>query len=313
MGERRRAIMIRCLAALLIAAAVFFMSSCGSREVIAAPAEGRYAVYYLDRTATTLESVVYTAEATDTDGLIRELMDQFMNVPNDADVIRAAGDQTSYLEYRMDGGVLYLFFDELYGELKTERKTLCNAALTRTMAQIPGVEHVGVYTGGQPLRSDDGTPLGPFAASDFIDSISNINAYETAELVLYFADESGTVLLPEDRTVTYRMDTPVEQLVVEQLIAGPQAAGHKAVISPDTRLLSVSVNENICYLNLSREFLTAIPDQDPYLTIYALVNSLSELLSVQRVQIAVEGSKDVLLRETISLDTLFERHLDYIE
>lgn len=313
MGRGRRVILLRCLAALLMAAAVFVMSSCGRREVTAAPEEGRFAVYYLDRTATTLESVVYTAEASDTDGLIRELMDQFMNVPNDADVIRAAGDQTAYLEYRLDGGVLYLYFDEFYGELRTERKTLCNAALTRTMAQIPGIDHVGVYTGGQPLQSDDGAPLGPFAASDFIDSISNINAYETAELTLYFSDESGTRLLPEQRTVTYRMDTPVEQLVVEQLIAGPQGAGHKAVVSPDTRLLSVSVNENICYLNLSREFLTAIPDEDPYLTIYALVNSLSELNSVQRVQIAVEGSKDVLLRETISLDTLFERNFDYTE
>lgn len=312
MGEKRRTVMIRCLAAVFMAA-LFIMSSCGRRELTAAPEEGRYAVYYLDRTATTLESVVYTAQATDTDGLVRELMEQFMNVPNDADVIRAAGDQTAYLDYRMDGGVLYLYFDERYGEMKTERKTLCNAALTRTMAQVPGVDHVGVYTGDRPLQSDDGAPLGPFAASDFVDSISNINAYETAELTLYFADDSGTMLLPETRTVTYRMDTPIEQLVVEQLIAGPQGAGHKAVISPDTRLLSLSVNENICYLNFSREFLTAIPDEDPYLTIYSLVNSLSELISVQRVQIAVEGSKDILLRDTISLDTLFERNLDYLD
>jgi len=312
MGEKRRAVMIRCLAAVFMAA-LFIMSSCGRRKLTAAPEEGRYAVYYLDRTATTLESVVYTAQAEDTDGLVRELMEQFMNVPNDADVIRAAGDQTAYLDYRMDGGVLYLYFDERYGEMKTERKTLCNAALTRTMAQVPGVDHVGVYTGDRPLQSDDGAPLGPFAASDFVDSISNINAYETAELTLYFADDSGTMLLPETRTVTYRMDTPIEQLVVEQLIAGPQGAGHKAVISPDTRLLSLSVNENICYLNFSREFLTAIPDEDPYLTIYSLVNSLSELISVQRVQIAVEGSKDILLRDTISLDTLFERNLDYLD
>ena len=201
MGEKRRVILIRCLAAVFMAA-LFIMSSCGRRELTAAPEEGRYAVYYLDRTATTLESVVYTAQAADTDGLVRELMEQFMNVPNDADVIRAAGDQTAYIDYRMDGGVLYLYFDERYGEMKTERKTLCNAALTRTMAQVPGVDHVGIYTGDRPLQSDDGAPLGPFAASDFVDSISNINAYETAELTLYFADDSGTMLLPETRTVT---------------------------------------------------------------------------------------------------------------
>ena len=62
----------------------------------------------------------------------------------------------------------------------------------------------------------------------------------------------------------------------------------------------------------NREFLTAIPDEDPYVTIYALVNSLAELDSVQRVQIAVDGSQTVMLRDAVSLDTLFEENPELI-
>lgn len=101
--------------------------------------------------------------------------------------------------------------------------------------------------------------------------------------------------------------------MIEQLIAGPQRTDSMAVLSADTRLLSVSVNENICYLNFSREFLNPVPNEDPYLTIYAIVNSLSELNTAQRVQIAVEGTQTVLFRDAVSLDTLFERNLDYLE
>ncbi len=113
--------------------------------------------------------------------------------------------------------------------------------------------------------------------------------------------------------MTYRMDTPLEQLVVEQLIEGPKQAGNQAVIPADTRLLSISVTDNICYLNFSREFMTAVPVEDPWLTIYALVNSLTDLKTVTRVQIAVEGSQDVLFCETIPLNTLFEPNPDYQE
>ena len=77
-------------------------------------------------------------------------------------------------------------------------------------------------------------------------------------------------------------------------------------------VFSGSFNDNICYLNFNREFLTAIPDEDPYVTIYALVNSLAELDSVQRVQIAVDGSQTVMLRDAVSLDTLFEENPDLI-
>ena len=233
-------------------------------------------------------------------------------MPNEADAISAPGEQTEYLGFRLDGTLLYVYFDAQYGELKKERLMLCSAALTRTLCQIPGVDHVGIYSGDQMLRSREGTPLGPFAANDFIDSVSNVNNYETVELTLYFSDASGKMLTGETRTVTYRVDTPLEELVVEQLLAGPGREGSRPVFADGTRLLSLSVNDNICYLNFNREFLTAIPDEDPGVTIYALVNSLAELDSVQRVQIAVEGSQDVMLRDAVSLNTLFEEDPDLI-
>ena len=304
--------MKRITSALLALLAVLLLAGCVQREAEADPGSGSYYVYYLDKNVTELEHVLYSVSAENKEELISELLENLMQVPSNIDMIPAIGDDVRYESFSLDGSVLYLYFDERYGEMKPERKTLCNAALTETLTQVAGVDHVGIYTGGQPLSGQSGAPLGPFTENDFVNSISDVNRYESAELTLYFADAAGKTLVEETRTVTYRVDTPPEQLVVEQLIAGPQQSGSLAVLSSDTRLLSVSVNENVCYLNFSKEFLTPVPNENPYLTSYALVNSRSELTTVQRVQIAVEGSQAVLFRDIVSLDTLFERNLDYI-
>lgn len=297
--------------------AVFFclllLTACSGaqKETEPLPA-GTYNIYYLDKNAMTLVPTPYAAEGSGVDELIPELMWQIMNPPSDSNVLPPTGDKVQYESYSLADGVLYLYFDEQYAELAPERETLCNAALTETLTQVAGVEHVGIYSDGQPLTTDTGIPLGPFAASDFVNSISNINSYASADLTLYFLASDGRSLAAETRNVRYRLDTSVEQLVIEQLIEGPQRYGSGAVIPPDTKLLSISVNDNVCYLNFSREFTDTITGVDPTLTIYAIVDSLSELDSVQRVQFAVEGSRDILFHDTISFDTLFERNLDYV-
>ena len=312
--NRKNSFAARLLSLLLLLFILCAAASCGRQSGQEVPAEGEYLVYYLDKSGTELYPVAHRSGIPEgsQEELIADLLNCFLHVPNDTDAISAPGDETEYLGFRLDGTLLYVYFDAQYGELRKERLMLCSAALTRTLCQVPGVEHVGIYSGDQMLRSREGTPLGPFAANDFIDSISNVNNYGTTELSLFFADATGKMLVPETRTVTYRADTPLEELVVEQLLSGPRAPGSRPVFADGTRLLSLSVNDNICYLNFNREFLTAIPDEDPNVTIYALVNSLAELDSVQRVQIAVDGSQTVMLRDAVSLDTLFEENPDLI-
>lgn len=296
---------------ILLMSAMCF-AGCGSGRQEADPENGVYNIYYLDKNATLLSPLPYEVKQMDQREVISELMEQLCTVPRDADVIPAMGENVKFESFSLDRDVLYLYFDERYGDLKTDRKALCNAALTDTLLQVEGVRYVGIYSGGQPLVGETGTLLGPFGENDFVTGISDVNGFNTIDLTLYFSDAAGTTLEKEVRTLTYRVDTPVEQLIVEQLIAGPQGLEHMAILPGGTRILNISVNENICYLNLSREFLDPIPIEDPYVPIYAIVNSLSELQTVQRVQISVDGVQNMQYREVVPLDVAFERDLDYI-
>ena len=210
---------------LLFALCVLFLGACHAEAKTADPSAGRYAIYYLDKTATKLTPLIYETQTTDKNRLVAELMQQLLHVPSEEDLITPTGDRTRYESFSFDDQVLYLYFDDGYRELKIDRKTLCSAALTETLAQIPGVDHVGIYSGGRPLAGADGSLLGPFSANDFINSVSDVNSYETVDLTLYFASDDGKKFSEEMRNVTYRADTLLEQVAVEQLIAGPRNGG----------------------------------------------------------------------------------------
>ena len=146
-----------------------------------------------------------------------------------------------------------------------------------------------------------GMPAGPISAADFVDSITDVNAYERTELILYFTDASGTALHPEKRSVMHNVNTSVERVIVEELISGPEQPGLMPTLNPDIKILNISVNENVCYVNFDAAFLNNSLEVKDYIPIYSIVNSLSELSNVNRVQITVNGSQEVTFRETISL------------
>ena len=146
--------------------------------------------------------------------------------------------------------------------------------------------------------------------TDFVEGISDINAYEKSQFKLFFADETGQRLVEENREVVHSINTSLERVVVEELIKGPQVEGHYRNLPEDTRLLNVSVNENICYINFDATFLNNTLEVKEYIPIYSIVNSLSESSTVSKVQITINGSQNVMFRDVISLNTQFERNLE---
>ncbi len=297
------------LAALLLAMG---LAGCQKKEDLPQEGEKAYQIYYLNPGMTKLVAREYRTRTTDQELLIQELMDSLMNVPADLDVQGALSEKVVYQGCRAEDIVLYLYFDNNYTSMKSYREILCRAALTRTLTQVDGIDYISIYSGDQPLLDTRGMPVGVLTAADFVDSLSDVNAYEKTELTLYFTDEKGEQLFPEKREVIHNVNTSVEKVILEELISGPERSGLSPTLDPGTKLLNVSVNENVCYLNFDTSFMNNPLEVRDYIPIYSIVNSLSELSSVNRVQFTVNGVQDVKFRDSISLNTLFERNLDHI-
>ena len=163
-----------------------------------------------------------------------------------------------------------------------------------------------------------GNVVGIMSADMFIDNAeSEINSAEKVRVRLYFANEAGDKLIETNRTLVYNSTTNVsmERLVVEQLIAGPSDQVRDKVyptINPETKIISVTVRDGTCYVNLNENFLTQIYSVTSDVTIYSIANSLAELSNINKVQIAINGDSNVMFRENTSLAVTFGRNLDIV-
>ena len=137
----------------------------------------------------------------------------------------------------------------------------------------------------------------------------NINSYIHTSLNLYFANENGDRLKKENISVYYSSNVPLEREVVERLLKGPKSEELKPTLSPNTKILSVSIVEGICYVNLDKSFLTDSMDVQEELPLFSIVNSLTDACNVRGVQISVDGKTAVNFRESMKLDQIY--HADY--
>lgn len=86
--------------------------------------------------------------------------------------------------------------------------------------------------------------------------------------------------------------------------------GAYPTINPTTKIISVTVQDGTCYVNLNSDFLSQPYNVASDVTVYSITNSLVELPNVNRVQISIDGETNLSYRENMSLNTVFERNLD---
>ncbi len=291
---------------------MFLISACGRKEEETLE-KGEYYIYYLNSSGTELSKVKYEAQSAERDELIDELVTEMMNVPGDKEVVSALDDKVAYERHELREDVVYLYFDSNYSLMKPYKEILTRKAIANTLERVKGIKFIGIYVDEQPLVDISGEVVPLFSSGDFIDGITNVNAYQKVKLKLYFASESGESLVEEDRSLFYDINTPLEKLVLEQLIQGPNSKNAKATIPADTGIINTYIDENICYINFDDVFLKQNLGVREDVAIYSIVNSILEINTINKVKILVNGSSNVMYRDMLNLDTVFERNLDYLE
>lgn len=270
-------------------------------------------LYYLNKEETKVLREEYMVEAETVEAQVEELIGALSEPPDNLANKAPISGNVRLLNYRIEESQLSLTFDEYYKELPFTTEVLTRAALVRSFTQLEGIEYVVMQVREETLTDALGVPVGVMSADTFIDNAGEeINAYEEVNLRLYFADESGTRLIEAIRPYMYNTNISLEKLVLEQLIAGPNNDELHPTINPDTKVVSATVRDGICYVNLDETFLTQIYNVTAEVTVYSIVNSLIELPNINKVQILINGETDISYRENIYFTTLFERNLDLV-
>mgnify|MGYP002516049536 FL=1 len=287
-------------------------TACGDRRE--AQDGASYKIYYVNNEETKIVEREYVSGTTDSALLFEEFLEQLAHISEKMEYETLLDKEISVVGHTLENGQLTLDFDESYHNLRGTREILVRASIVRTMTQLPGVERITFTVMGEQLMDASGAAVGVMAADTFIENAGNeINAYEKVDLKLYFANETGDSLVEENRrNVVYNSNISLEKLVVEKLVQGPMTQGAYPTINPTTKIVSVTVKDGTCYVNLSNEFLSQPYNVASDVTIYSITNSLVELSNVNRVQIAVNGETNISYRENMSLNNVFERNLDIL-
>lgn len=294
---------------------VLCIAGCGAQKVPEMESGKLYDIYYVNNEETRIFSNMYQTMTEDEQTVLDELIDQLATVPEKGEYKAPLAGNFELLGYTWDGGQLTINFDEHYKEMDNIKEVLVRASIVRTLSQVKGVDYISFTIQNEPLVDSSGVAIGIMSPDMFIDNAGNeINTYEKVNLRLYFANESGDRLVVENqRNVVYSSNMSLEKLVVEKLIEGPAASGDYPTINPATKIISVTVNDRICYVNLDESFLSQPYNVTNDVTIYSITNSLVELPNVNKVQISINGETNVLYKESVSLTNIFERNLDLLE
>lgn len=291
------------------------LAGCGSHDDKDA---GEYTIYYVDKDENKVVEDTIVVKETDTRAILQVLFSALKSASDDAGMRSAIPEGVTLQSFSYDEHRLVLYFDANYNSMSPTAEVLSRAAIVRTLYQVDGVDYVAFNVAGEPLVNNSGVPVGYMTGEQFVDNAgAEINAYEKVSLTLYFADAEGDHLQEHVIDKVYNSNISLDKLVVEELIAGPEGEeneenGYK-VLSDTTQIVSVTTRDGTCYVNLDEGFLTQQANVSPEVTIYAIVNSLVELSSINKVQISVNGNTDIMYMEVIPLSQVFERNLEMID
>lgn len=298
---------------LLMIVLMICLAGCGKQQNQGTSVE----ISYLNKSETKIVTEEHYLEGATTKEMIVEVLTLLCSVPENKELKATLSGGINIINYSLEGEQVTVSLGEKYKELSRTTEVLTRAALVRSLTEIPGVTYVMITVGGEPLTDLAGNAIGIMTADMFVDNEGEqMNSYEKVTIRLYFANESGDGLIPINRELVHNIDVSnisMEKLIVEQLIAGPANDESYPTINPQTKLLGVTVKDGICYVNLDSSFLTPVNNVTSDVTIYSIANSLVELSNVNKVQISIDGKKDIKFRDKYNLTTIFERNLQLVQ
>ncbi len=111
---------------------------------------------------------------------------------------------------------------------------------------------------------------------------------DTIKVTVYFADTAGKSLVPEERAVPKTLSLARETL--NELIKGPASnSGLLAVIPSSVVLLDINIKDGTAIVDFSKDLQKTVAKISPELTVYSVVNTLTQFPAVKQVKFRVEG------------------------
>lgn len=209
---------------------------------------------------------------------------------------------TKLLNIKVENGLVQVDFSEEFAHFPgTMAESLALVSIVNTLTDLKDIKKVSITVDGKELIAPSGNPYGPLTRYD----MDNIDELGMRDIIVYFSDSNAEYLVPEHRIVS----NTEEESIISELIKGPENPENHPTIPNGARLLSIKVEDNTCIVNFSKEFKEnhGGGTTGEIMTIYSVVNSLTELEDIKKVEFLIEGKKEKTLAGHLIFDEPFKR------
>ena len=206
-----------------------------------------------------------------------------------------------------------IYFNNGYNDMSEYDELFYRAGVVKMLTQIHDISYVKFYVGDSQAKYKDGSYIGLMTKDSFVDDTNeSLGNIEWRKVDLYYSNKMGDKLVKKVESVAYSKNTSLERIIVEQLIKGPGDSTMNSTLPSDLKLLSISVSDGICYVNLSSSFLTEMVNVTSEIPVYSIVNSLCSLGNISGVKIMINGDSAKSYRESISLENVLKFNSEVI-
>lgn len=252
-----------------------------------------YTLYFANAEKNKLVEEQVTLRADTAADIPSLVMEALLKGPTGTSAVAVIPQGTELIGLEVADGVASVNLTQEYYQEKNTYELLARYSIVNTLCDIDGIEKVKLFVEGVELMNANNNPVGPLGKDDIVLTPQQSDATEQGEYVrLYFSDSQAEKLVPENRYVTV-VENNLEKTIVLELIKGPTDGDAIRTVPSETKVLSVETQEGICFVNLSADFVTKASGGSTaeQMTVFSIVNSLTELDEVEQVQFLVEGKK----------------------
>ncbi len=293
------------LAAMIIIVVVLIFVH--TKNIKLAEGTGTYNMYYINASTNTLEAEKRVVNLVNDNTLMfNSIVDEYASGPKNSNSELILPPEIKIADKRYMDNTAYINLGEGYNSLAPNLKVLCTGAMVYTLTDLSFIDNVCISVEGVPIKDSTGEA---FVMNR--DNVKNNPSIDPEKInrqtvKLYFADNSGK-LVAEERLIEVKQSLTLENQIVEQLIEGPEKSTLSPVIPSSTQIKDIKTEDGICYVNLTQAFIRNTSPSTEKITIYSIVNSLTELDNVNKVQFLIEGEKLSEYGGDIDFSKPFER------
>lgn len=250
-------------------------------------------LYFLNETGTSIEAETREISYRDTQSLVEKVIKELKKGPEEGHHQRSVNKKTTLLNVRdVEKGDLIVDFSREFLSGDSKKDLLSIYAVVRSLCAISNIRSVKIVVENKDIKGEGGAVIGYLRSQDINLANDTYNS-EMRSVALYFQKKEGNMLKKEVRSIRVNDQQPLAQYIINELIKGPKTDDLSPTLSKETVLLSVQTSNNICFVNFKSDFLdkNSGKAEEEKTAVYSIVDSLTELDNIERVQFLIDGKR----------------------